>query len=150
MRAAVFLDDRGNCITHKRNTNMRTITFAAIAIVSGLAAAPAMAEGIGKSINDSVRDFYDGQNIDSRTPDQAGGTSLGDAIQGGFYGNAANPTTSGHGTLPSQSPGPSVNNPNDPDNPLPGKSWGNYKNHNADDDPLGGALNAGNQSSGNH
>ncbi|HSE73708.1 MAG TPA: hypothetical protein VLB05_04290, partial [Dongiaceae bacterium] len=61
-----------------------------------------------------------------------------------------NPTTSGHGTLPSQSPGPSVNNPDDPDNPTAGSSWGVYKNHNGGDDPLGGALNAGNQSSGNH
>ncbi|HEX6120952.1 MAG TPA: hypothetical protein VFZ03_16010 [Dongiaceae bacterium] len=129
---------------------MRTIAFVTIAIVSGLAAGPAVAEGIGKSINDSVRDFYDGQNIDSRTPDQAAGTSLGDAIQGGFYGNAANPRPSTHGTLPSQSPGPSLNNPDDPDNPTPGSSWGNYKNHNPDDDAAHGALNAGNQSSGNH
>jgi hypothetical protein len=109
-----------------------------------------VAEGIGKSINDSVRGFYDGQNIDSRTPDQATGTSLGDAIQGGFYGNAANLRASGHGTLPSQSPGPSLNNPNDPDNPLPGSTWGQYKNRNTTDDGAGGALNAGNQSSGNH
>jgi hypothetical protein len=111
-----------------------------------LAAFPtaAFAEGIGKEINDSVSGFYDGEGTDTRTPDQAEGTSLGDAIQGGFYGNAANPTESGHGTLPSQSPGPSLNNPNDPDNPLPGSSWGAYKNRNTTDDALGGALNAGN------
>jgi hypothetical protein len=103
-----------------------------------------------QAINDAVSDAYDGQGIDDRTPDQSDGTSLGDAIQGGFYGNAANPRPSGHGTLPSQSPGPSVNNPNDPDNPTPGSSWGAYKNRHTDDDALGGALNAGNSSSGNH
>ena len=105
----------------------------------------AMAEGIGKSINDAVADHYDGEGTDDRTPDQNDGTSLGDAIQGGFYGNAANPTQSGHGTLPSQSPGPSVNNPTDPDNPLPGSSWGDYKNRDTTDDAAGGALNPGNE-----
>jgi hypothetical protein len=119
-------------------------TAAALAL-SACVAGAAAAEGIGKQINDA-----DGEGIDGRTPDQAEGTSLGDAIQGGFYGNAANPRSSGHGTLPSQSPGPSVNNPADPDNPLPVASWGDYKNHDTDDDPLGGALNAGNQASGNH
>jgi len=33
------------------------------------------------------------------------------------FGNATNPRPSGHGVLPSQSPGPWVNNPTDPDNP---------------------------------
>lgn len=37
-----------------------------------------------------------------------------------IFGNATNPRPSGHGVLPSQSPGPWVNNPDDPDNP----SWG--------------------------
>ena len=41
-----------------------------------------------------------------------------------FYGNATNPRPSGHGVLPSQSPGPWVNNPADPDNPFPGPSVG--------------------------
>ena len=41
-----------------------------------------------------------------------------------FYGNATNPRPSGHGVLPSQSPGPWVNNPSDPDNPTPGSSVG--------------------------
>lgn len=41
-----------------------------------------------------------------------------------FYGNATNPRPSGHGVLPSQSPGPWVNNPTDPDNPIPGPSMG--------------------------
>jgi hypothetical protein len=41
-----------------------------------------------------------------------------------LYGNATNPRPSGHGVLPSQSPGPWVNNPNDPDNPTRGASLG--------------------------
>jgi hypothetical protein len=41
-----------------------------------------------------------------------------------FYGNATNERPSGHGVLPSQSPGPWVNNPSDPDNPFWGPSMG--------------------------
>jgi hypothetical protein len=41
-----------------------------------------------------------------------------------LYGNATNPRPSGHGVLPSQSPGPWVNNPTDPDNPTRGSSLG--------------------------
>jgi hypothetical protein len=41
-----------------------------------------------------------------------------------LYGNATNPRTSGHGTLPSQSPGPWLNNATDPDNPTWGPSMG--------------------------
>ena len=41
-----------------------------------------------------------------------------------LYGNATNPRPSGHGVLPSQSPGPWVNNPNDPSNPTWGPSLG--------------------------
>ena len=41
-----------------------------------------------------------------------------------LYGNATNPRPSGHGVLPSQSPGPWVNNPTAPDNPTPGPSLG--------------------------
>ena len=41
-----------------------------------------------------------------------------------FYGNATNPRPSGNGVLPSQSPGPFVNNPTDPDNPSEGLSVG--------------------------
>lgn len=124
------------------------IAAAALLALPGFTAGPAWAEGIGKTINDGVVDFYDG--IDDRTPDQAEGTSLGDAIQGGFYGNAANPTESGHGTLPSQSPGPSVNNPDDADNPLPGSSWGAYKNHDTTDDAATGLGNPSNHDPGNH
>lgn len=41
-----------------------------------------------------------------------------------FYGNATNARPGGHGVLPSQSPGPWVNNPTDPDNPTWGFSVG--------------------------
>lgn len=41
-----------------------------------------------------------------------------------LYGNATNPRDSGHGVLPSQSPGPWVNNPSDPANPTWGPSVG--------------------------
>ena len=41
-----------------------------------------------------------------------------------LYGNATNPRPSGHGVLPSQSPGPWVNNPSDPSNPTWGPSVG--------------------------
>lgn len=41
-----------------------------------------------------------------------------------FYGNATNPRPSGNGVLPSQSPGPFVNNPIDPTNPTRGASVG--------------------------
>lgn len=41
-----------------------------------------------------------------------------------LYGNATNPRPSGNGVLPSQSPGPWLNNPADPDNPTMGHSLG--------------------------
>ena len=41
-----------------------------------------------------------------------------------LYGNATNERPSGHGVIPSQSPGPWVNNPTDPDNPARGRSLG--------------------------
>ena len=37
------------------------------------------------------------------------------------------PGTNGGNVLPSQSPGPFVNNPADPDNPSPGSSVGDYQ-----------------------
>ena len=52
------------------------------------------------------------------------GNGVGGCISGDLYGNTSNPRPSGHGVLPSQSPGPSVNNPTDPSNPTPGPSVG--------------------------
>jgi hypothetical protein len=65
------------------------------------------------------------------------GATLGDCISDGFYGNEPNiepfapggpadqePGTIGGTVVPSQSPGPFVNNPADPDNPTRGSSLG--------------------------
>jgi hypothetical protein len=41
-----------------------------------------------------------------------------------LYGNATNARPGGHGVLPSQSPGPWLNNATDPDNPIWGPSMG--------------------------
>ena len=68
---------------------------------------------------------------------QSEGT-VGDCISDGLYGNEPNivgpfapggpeeqePGTIGGRVVPSQSPGPSVNNPADPDNPFDGPSVG--------------------------
>ena len=67
------------------------------------------------------------------------GFTVGDCISDGLYGNEPNmangalggpaeqaPGTNGGNVLPTQSPGPFTNDPNDPDNPLPGNSVGDY------------------------
>jgi len=53
--------------------------------------------------------------------------TMGDAISDGFYGNEPNPEppNPGGGTLPSQSPGPKVTNPDG--TVSPGNSWGFYE-----------------------
>jgi hypothetical protein len=55
------------------------------------------------------------------------GNGVGGCISGNLYGNTSNPRPSGNGTLPSQSPGPSVNNPTDPSHPTPGPSMGDVQ-----------------------
>ena len=65
--------------------------------------------------------------------------SVGDCISDGLYGNEPNmadgspggpseqePGSKGRNVLPSQSPGPFVNNPTDPDNPTRGRSVGGW------------------------
>ena len=67
------------------------------------------------------------------------GPTVGDCISDGLYGNEPNmrngapggpaeqePGTKGGNVVPTQSPGPFTNNPNDPDNPTPGTSVGGY------------------------
>ena len=62
---------------------------------------------------------------------------VGNCISDGLYGNEPNmangapggpaeqtPGTKGGNVLPTQSPGPSLNNPSDPSNPTPGPSVG--------------------------
>src|SRR3954464_13081001 len=48
------------------------------------------------------------------------GNGVGGCTSGVLYGNTSNPRPSGHGVPPSQAPGPSVNNPTDPDHPIKG------------------------------
>ena len=52
------------------------------------------------------------------------GNGVGGCTAGNFYGNTTNPRPSGNGVLPTQGPGPWVNNPSDPKNPTPGMSIG--------------------------
>ena len=67
------------------------------------------------------------------------GSTVGNCISDGLYGNEPNmadgsaggpaeqePGTNGGNVLPTQSPGPWVNNPNDPDNPTRGRSVGQF------------------------
>ena len=66
--------------------------------------------------------------------------SVGDCISDGLYGNEPNmadgslggpseqtPGSQAGNVLPSQSPGPFVNNPNDPTNPTRGRSVGGWQ-----------------------
>lgn len=66
--------------------------------------------------------------------------SVGDCISDGLYGNEPNmadgsaggpseqaPGSKGGNVVPSQSPGPFVNNPSDPDNPTRGRSVGGFR-----------------------
>ena len=67
------------------------------------------------------------------------GATVGNCISDILYGNEPNmangavggpaeqiPGTQAGNVLPTQSPGPFVNNPNDPDNPTPGRSVGAF------------------------
>src|SRR5829696_9352642 len=76
--------------------------------------------------------------------DQSGFT-VGDCISDVVYGNEPNmadgavggpaeqePGTQAGNVLPSQSPGPFVNNPNDPDNPTRGRSVGQWQQDGVD------------------
>lgn len=70
----------------------------------------------------------------------ANGFTVGDCISDVVYGNEPNSTTNPPGgpseqapgtkggtIVPTQSPGPFVNNPTDPDNPIRGRSVGQFK-----------------------
>ncbi|MEO7814863.1 MAG: hypothetical protein ABIR87_05395 [Sphingomicrobium sp.] len=66
------------------------------------------------------------------------GATVGDCISDGLYGNEPNvlvgtggpaeqaPGSKGGNIVPTQSPGPFVNNPTDPDNPTRGRSVGRF------------------------
>ena len=84
--------------------------FAAAALL----AAPAFAGGndqSGPTVGDCMSDILYGNE-----PNMADGTPGGPAEQ--------EPGSQAGNVLPSQSPGPFVNNPNDPDNPTRGRSAG--------------------------
>lgn len=68
------------------------------------------------------------------------GPTVGDCMSDGLYGNEPNmadgapggpaeqePGTNGGNVVPTQSPGPFVNNPTDPDNPTRGRSAGQWQ-----------------------
>ena len=68
------------------------------------------------------------------------GPTVGNCISDGLYGNEPNmangapggpaeqvPGTKGGNVLPTQSPGPFVNNPSDPENPTRGRSVGQWQ-----------------------
>jgi hypothetical protein len=52
-------------------------------------------------------------------------STVGFCVSDILYGNEPNEDAEGN-TVPSQSPGPFVNNPNDPDNPFRGRSVGQF------------------------
>ena len=86
--------------------------FAAAAII----AAPATAGGneqSGLTVGNCMSDILYGNE-----PNMAGGTPGGPAEQ--------EPGSQAGNVLPSQSPGPFVNNPTDPDNPTIGRSAGGF------------------------
>lgn len=71
--------------------------------------------------------------------------SVGDCMSDGLYGNEPNmadgapggpseqtPGSKGGNVLPSQSPGPFVNNPTDPTNPIRGRSAGGWMQEGVD------------------
>lgn len=77
-------------------------------------AAPATAAGRGDaSVGDCISDLVYGNE-----PNMADGSPGGPAEQA--------PGSKGGNVLPTQSPGPFVNNPADPDNPFRGRSVGGF------------------------
>lgn len=88
------------------------LSFAAAAII----ASPASASGndqSGATVGNCMSDILYGNE-----PNMAGGTVGGPAEQ--------EPGSQAGNVLPSQSPGPFVNNPSDPENPTIGRSAGGF------------------------
>lgn len=96
----------------------RSITGIAIVAVAFIASiAPAAAAGneqSGPTVGNCISDIVYGNE-----PNMANGAPGGPAEQ--------EPGTKGGNVLPTQSPGPFVNNPNDPDNPFRGRSVGQFQ-----------------------
>ncbi len=90
--------------------------FAIFVVLAAACAAPSAAAGnanTGDTIGNCISDSLYGNE-----PNMANGAPGGPAEQA--------PGTNGGNVLPTQSPGPFTNVPNDPDNPLPGNSVGDY------------------------
>lgn len=92
---------------------MRHVIIAAI-ILGGLASPASAAGRDNSSVGNCISDIVYGNE-----PNMADGSPGGPAEQvpGSQAGNV----------LPSQSPGPFVNNPADPDNPIRGRSVGEFR-----------------------
>ena len=95
-----------------------TILYVAAALTAlFIAAIPAYGSGneqSGFTVGDCISDVVYGNE-----PNMADGATGGPAEQ--------EPGTQAGNVLPSQSPGPFVNNPSDPDNPTRGRSVGQFK-----------------------
>jgi hypothetical protein len=96
----------------------RTVLTAAVCALAlgGAGAGSALAAGNdqrGFTVGDCISDVVYGNE-----PNMADGSAGGPAEQ--------DPGTKGGNVLPSQSPGPFVNDPNDPDNPARGRSVGQF------------------------
>lgn len=90
----------------------------AATLVAGSFATPSFASGNSKpqtqlTVGNCISDVVYGNE-----PNMANGAPGGPAEQ--------TPGTKGGNVLPTQSPGPFVNNPNDPDNPTRGRSVGQF------------------------
>jgi hypothetical protein len=94
--------------------NSKLLLAAVVAIAAS--ATPVVAAGneqSGFTVGDCISDVVYGNE-----PNMADGTAGGPAEQ--------EPGTQAGNVLPTQSPGPFVNNPNDPDNPTVGRSVGGF------------------------
>ena len=94
-----------------RRTRVLAVAAAASFFLPAGVAAAAGNDQSGPSVGDCISDIVYGNE-----PNMADGTPGGPADQ--------EPGTKGGNVLPTQSPGPFVNNPNDPDNPTRGRSVG--------------------------
>lgn len=92
--------------------------FAATVCAAGLAS-PTFASGNSKPQTEATVGNCISDVVYGNEPNMADGATGGPAEQ--------TPGTQAGNVLPSQSPGPFVNNPNDPDNPTRGRSVGQFR-----------------------
>ena len=100
-----------------RITSRKNVAVLAAFAVGLFAAIPALAAGneqSGPTVGDCISDVVYGNE-----PNMADGSPGGPAEQ--------EPGTKGGNVVPTQSPGPFVNNPSDPDNPTRGRSVGQFQ-----------------------